>query len=96
MLRLFLFCEISVPKGKGTKRSRDFSVRVFPLLFIYFQVVRFSLKKKKKKKTEAIGTLRKRSSRRFPLSSRVGQYTRHQLKLCPIRSSASSRTLLRM
>ena len=50
MLRLFLFCEISVPKGKGTKRSRDFSVRVFPLLFIYFQVVRFSLKKKKKKK----------------------------------------------
>ena len=95
MLRLFLFCEISVPKGKGTKRSRDFSVRVFPLLFIYFQVVRFSLKKKKKK-TEAIGTLRKRSSRRFPLSSRVGQYTRHQSKLCPIRSSASSRTLLRM
>ena len=93
MLRLFLFCEISVPKGKGTKRSRDFSVRVFPLLFIYFQVVRFSLKKKK---TDAIGTLRKRSSRRFPLSSRVGQYTRHQLKLCPIRSSASSRTLLRM
>lgn len=93
MLRLFLFCEISVPKGKGTKRSRDFSVRVFPLLFIYFQVVRFSLKKKK---TEAIGTLRKRSSRRFPLSSRVGQYTRHQSKLCPIRSSASSRTLLRM
>ena len=94
MLRLFLFCEISVPRGKGTKRSRDFSVRVFPLLFIYFQVVRFSLKKKKK--TEAIGTLRKRSSRRFPLSSRVGQYTRHQSKLCPIRSSASSRTLLRM
>ena len=93
MLRLFLFCEISVPKGKGTKRSRDFSVRVFPLLFIYFQVVRFSLKKKT---TEAIGTLRKRSSRRFPLSSRVGQYTRHQSKLCPIRSSASSRTLLRM
>ena len=93
MLRLFLFCEISVPKGKGTKRSRDFSVRVFSLLFIYFQVVRFSLKKKK---TEAIGTLRKRSSRRFPLSSRVGQYTRHQSKLCPIRSSASSRTLLRM
>ena len=93
MLRLFLFCEISVPKGKGTKRSRDFSVRVFPLLFIYFQVVRFSLKKKK---TDAIGTLRKRSSRRFPLSSRVGQYTRHQSKLCPIRSSASSRTLLRM
>ena len=95
MLRLFLFCEISVPKGKGTKRSRDFSVRVFPLLFIYFQVVRFSLKKKNKK-TEAIGTLRKRSSRSFPLSSRVGQYTRHQSKLCPIRSSASSRTLLRM
>ena len=61
MLRLFLFCEISVPKGKGTKRSRDFSVRVFSLLFIYFQVVRFSLKKKKKKKKKkkAIGTLRK-------------------------------------
>ena len=47
MLRLFLFCEISVPKGKGTKRSKDFSVRVFPLLFIYFQVL---VKKKKKQR----------------------------------------------
>ena len=52
MLRLFLFCEISVPKGKGTKRSRDFSVRVFSVIVYLFPSCQVLVKKKKQKKKQ--------------------------------------------